>query len=162
MPFRRFAVLVALVAPPLLFLNPPVSAQSSIPGVGSWKLNVSKSKLGSEFPPQSVTSTIEVVGDRARVIGVRIGADGIRSEARYTAKLDGKDYPITGSSNADTIALRKIDARTIERIDKKAGKVVETSITVFSQDGKTSTTTGKATNTRGGDFHYVVVNEKQP
>jgi len=136
------------------------SAQSNVPGVGSWKLNVAKSKLGSEPMPQSITSKIEAVGQSTKMTGVRIGADGIRSEAQYTAKFDGKDYPIKGSANADTISLKRIDARTIERTDKKAGKVVETSITVFSEDGKSSITTGKATNARGDDFHFVIVNEK--
>jgi hypothetical protein len=136
------------------------TAQSEIPGVGSWKLNVAKSKLGSEPPPQSITSTIKVVGQGARMTGVRIGADGLRTECHYTANYDGKDYPITGSPNADTVSLKRIDARTIERTDKKAGKVVETSTTVFSEDGKTCTTTGKARNAQGEDFHFVVVHDK--
>jgi hypothetical protein len=146
----------------MILTNKPLSAQTDIPGVGSWKLNLAKSKLGIEPPPQSITSKIEVVDGHAKVTGVRIGADGIRSEAQYKAKIDGKDYPIVGHPNADTIALKRIDSRTIERVDKKAGKVVETSTTVFSEDGKTSTTTGKAKNYRGDDFHYVVINEKLP
>jgi hypothetical protein len=136
------------------------SAQSEVPGAGSWKFNVAKSKLGSEPVPQSITSTIKVVGQGASMKGVRIGADGLRSESHFTANYDGKDYPITGSSNADTVSLKRIDARTIERTDKKAGKVVETSTTVFSEDGKSSTTTGKARNARGEDFQFVVVFEK--
>ena len=160
MPFRLFATSLAMFA--LSFLaSSEVLAQTEIPGVGSWKLIVAKSKLGSE-PPRSMTSKIEVTGEHATVSGVLICADGTRSEARYSARLDGKDYPIVGSSYADTISLKKIDARTIERIDKKAGRVVESSVTVFSEDGKTSTTTGKATNARGQDFEYKFVNEKLP
>jgi hypothetical protein len=136
------------------------SAQSEIPGVGSWRLNVARSKLGSEPAPQSITSTIKLAGQGTKMTGVRIGADGIRTECHYTANYDGKDYPITGSAHADTVALKRIDARTIERTDKKAGKVVETSRTVYSEDGKSCTTTGKARNARGEDFHFVVVHEK--
>jgi hypothetical protein len=135
-------------------------AQSEIPGLGSWKLNVSKSKLGSEPAPQSITSTIKSSGQGVKLTGVRIGADGIRSECQYTANYDGKDYPITGSRNADTVSLKKVDSRTIERTDKKAGKVVETSTTVFAEDGKSCTTTGKARNLHGEDFHFVVVHDK--
>jgi hypothetical protein len=137
------------------------SAQSDVPGVGSWKLNVSKSKLGSQPMPQSITWTIVAVGQGTKMTGVRVGADGIRSEAQYTAHYDGKDYPLTGSAHADTVSLKRIDDRTVERTDKKAGKVVETSTTIFSKDGKTSTTTGKATNALGEDFHFIVFNEKQ-
>jgi len=135
-------------------------AQTEIPGLGSWKLNVSKSKLGSEPAPQSITSTIKPAGQGVKLTGVRIGADGIRTDCEYTANYDGKDYPITGSKNADTVSLKKVDSRTIERTDKKAGKVVETSTTVFSEDGNSCTTTGKARNLRGEDFHFVVFHDK--
>ena len=93
--------------------------------------------------------------------GVRIGADGLRTEAKFTARLDGKDYPIQGSANAETVSLKRIDSRTVERTDKRAGKVVETSTTVFSADGKISTTTGKGRCSKGEEFDYVAVNEKQ-
>jgi hypothetical protein len=158
---RRLAPSLGLALGMVVMSLSQASAQSGVLGVGSWKLNVTKSKLGSQPMPQSITSTIVAVGQGTKMTGVRIGSDGIRSEARYTAHFDGKDYPLTGSPNADTISLKRIDARTIERTDKKAGKVVETSTTIFSKDGKTSTTTGKATNANGEDFHFVVVNEKQ-
>jgi hypothetical protein len=161
MPFRISVWTIAFVCCLLFVLNQTASAQSELPGVGSWKMNVSKSKLGPIPPPRSLISTIEMVGEHAKVTGIHISTEGVRSEARYSAKLDGKDYPLTGSTHADTISLRKIDSRTIERIDKKAGKVVESSITVFSNDGKTSTTTGKATTSNGDSFEYKFINEKQ-
>ena len=136
-------------------------AQSDLQCHGTWKLNVAKSKLGPGPAPRSITSTIEAVGESTRMTGVRIDADGVRTEAKYTARLDGKDYPLKGSANADTVSLKRIDARTIERIDKRAGKVVETSTTVFSADGKSSTTTGKGRCSKGEEFDYVAVNEKQ-
>jgi hypothetical protein len=161
MSFLRVAITLALGFGIMVSSVSRSFAQSDIPVVGQWKLNVSKSRMGSEPPPQSITSTITVSGSNTKMIGVRISADGIRSEYQYIARIDGKDYPLTGSTCADTIALKRIDSRTIERTDKKAGKIVETSTTVFSADGKTSTTTGKATNSRGEDFHFVVVQEKQ-
>jgi phage tail sheath gpL-like len=138
-----------------------VSAQSDIPGVGSWKMNVSKSKLGKEPTPQSITSTIKAVGQGAKMTGVCVAANGLRRESEFTANFDGKDYPITGTAHADTVSLKRIDARTVERTDKKQGRVVETSTTVYSEDGKISTTTGKARNMHGEEFRFVVVHEKQ-
>jgi len=44
----------------------------------------------------------------------------------YTANFDGKDYPLAGVPNADTVSLKRIDTRTTERTDKKDGKVVQT------------------------------------
>jgi hypothetical protein len=158
---RRLATSFGFVLASLILLVNLATAQSDIQCVGKWKLNVAKSKLGPGPSPRSITSTIETVGDSTRMTGVRVDADGSRTEAKFTAKMDGKDYPIKGSANADTVSLKRIDARTIERTDKRAGKVIETSTTVFSTDGKTSTTTGKGHCSKGEEFDYVAVNEKQ-
>jgi len=115
-------------------------------------VNVAKSKLGPGPSPRSIVSTIEAVGEHTRMTGVRVNADGQRLEARFVAKLDGKDYPIKGSVNAETVSLKRVNARTVERVDKRAGKVVETSRTVYSEDGKTATTTGKGICVRGEEF----------
>jgi hypothetical protein len=158
---RRLATSFGFAVSFLLLSHSSLMAQSEVLGLGKWKLNVAKSTMGPGPSPRSITSTIEAVGDDFRMTGVRIESDGVRNEAKYTARFDGKDYPIKGSANADTVSLKRIDARTIERTDKRAGKVVETSVTVFSVDGKTSTTTGKGRCSRGEEFDYVVVNEKQ-
>ena len=144
-----------------LSLQGPASAQSEIPGVGSWKFNVARSKLGAEPTPQSSTSTIKAVGNGAKMTDLVVAANGQRRLSEFTANYDGKDYPITGTAHADTVSLKRIDARTIERTDKKQGRVVETSTTVYSEDGKTSTTTGTARNMHGQQFQFVVVHEKQ-
>jgi hypothetical protein len=149
-----------LVASLFAFTQPAV-AQSDVQGVGTWKLNLSKSKLGPGAPPLSLISRIEATESGTKVTGVRIDAEGKRTVASYTAKVDGKDYPIRGSANAETVSLRRIDARTIERIDKRAGKIVESSTTVFSEDGLSSITTGKGHCSRGEEFNYTVVNERQ-
>ncbi len=158
---RRLATWFGFLIALLTLSLEDAAAQSNEHRLGTWKLNVSKSKLGPGPSPRSIISTIEAVGDQTRMTGVRIGADGIRTEAKFTARIDGKDYPLKGSANADTVSLRRIDARTIERTDKRAGKVVETSITVFSADGKTSSTTGKGRCSKGEEFEYLAVNEKQ-
>ena len=44
----------------------------------------------------------------------------------YTARIDGKDYPITGSPIVDTVSIERIDSRTREYTGKKAGQVVGT------------------------------------
>jgi len=53
--------------------------------------------------------------------------DGKKTTSTYTANFDGKDYPLSGSAlGADKVSLKRIDARTTERTDKKDGKVVLT------------------------------------
>jgi hypothetical protein len=158
---RRLATSFGLAFASFILFLDQTSAQTENQLVGTWKLNVAKSKLGPGLPPRSITSTIEAVGNHTTMTGVRIDADGVRTEAKFTARMDGKDYPLKGSANADTVSLKRVDARTVERTDKRSGKVVETSTTVFSADGKTSTTTGKGRCSKGEEFGYVAINEKQ-
>jgi hypothetical protein len=38
-------------------------------------------------------------------------------------KVDGKDYPVSGSVNEETRAYTKVDDRTLEFVGKSGGKV---------------------------------------
>jgi hypothetical protein len=51
--------------------------------------------------------------------------------------LDGKDEPVAGHPSADTTSVKKIDARTTEIVNKKAGKVLQIITNVISEDGNT-------------------------
>jgi hypothetical protein len=138
-----------------------VSAQATSPRMGNWKLNLEKSKYNPGPPPKGQTLTIEPSGGNEKVTSEVTSADGSRTVIVYTAAYDGKDYPVTGSSVADTVSLKRIDARTSERTDKKAGKVVQTFRRVVSSDGKTMTVTIKGTNDKGQPMNNVVLFEKQ-
>ena len=80
----------------------------------------------------------------------------------YTTNLDGKDSPLTGNNpNADTLAVRRIDAQTLEAVSKKGGKVTITQRNVLSADGKTRTVTTTGTDAQGQKVNNVAVFEKQ-
>ena len=139
-----------------------LSAQASDPRIGTWKLNVAKSKYSPGPAPQSQTLKVEVSGKGEKVTSEVVGADGKRNTSTYTANFDGKDYPLSGSLvGADKVSLKRIDARTTERTDKKDGKAVMTLKRVVSQDGKTMTVTTKGTNAEGKPVNNVVVFDKQ-
>jgi len=138
-----------------------VSAQASDPRVGTWKLNVAKSTYSPGPPPQSGTLKVEASTQGEKVTADGINAAGTPTMTRYTANFDGKDHPLAGVPNADTVSLKRIDARTSERTDKKDGKVVQTLTRVVSQDGKTMTVTTKGTNAQGQTVNNVAVWEKQ-
>jgi hypothetical protein len=57
----------------------------------------------------------------------------------FTARFDGRDYPFTGAYGRDTVALKKINDRTIEETDKLHGAVVDVSTLTVSANGKTIT-----------------------
>jgi hypothetical protein len=136
-------------------------AQASDPRMGTWKLNVAKSKYSPGPAPQALTVKVEPSGKGEKVIAEFVNADGTRTTTQYTANFDGKDNPLTGSQMADTVSLKRIDARTTERTDKKGDKVAQTLRRVISQDGKTMTVTTKGTNAQGQAVNNVVVFDKQ-
>jgi hypothetical protein len=65
-------------------------------------------------------------------------------------KFDGKDYAVSGPTipAGSTMALRRIDARSIELIQKVDGKVVYRDTMTVSADGKTLTDVGAAEGTQ--------------
>jgi len=130
------------------------------PSIGTWKLNPAKSKYSPGPGPQSTTVMIEAVGDQTKVTVKGVAADGSATGTAYTYRLDGKDYPVTGTADYDSVALKR-SGNTIEGTRKKAGAVVQTYKRVISQDGKTMTVTTTGTNAQGQKFDNVSVYEKQ-
>jgi hypothetical protein len=138
-----------------------LSAQASDPRIGTWKLNVAKSKYSPGPMPQSLTVKVEPAGQGEKVTAEFVNADGTRTTTQYTANFDGKNSPLTGSQIADTVSLKRVDARTTVRTDKKGDKVAQTLTRVVAQDGKTMTVTTKGTNAQGQAVNNVAVFDKQ-
>jgi hypothetical protein len=131
------------------------------PSVGTWKLNTAKSKYSPGPAPKSATITYEETADGIKRMGESVDADGNKTSFEYTAKYDGKDYPVTGSDTIDMIALKRINDHSTEATLKKSGKVVSTARRVVSKDGKTLTLTITGTNAKGQNVKNVAVYEKQ-
>jgi len=130
------------------------------PSIGTWKLNLEKSKYSPGPPPKSTTVTIKPDGERIHVTVKGVAANGLATSTEYSYRLDGRDYPVTGSGDYDTVALRG-SGNSIEGTRKKAGKVVQNYTRVISQDGKTMTVSTTGTNAQGQKFNNVAVYEKQ-
>jgi len=107
------------------------------------------------------TVTSEAAGPGYKVSVRTEPASGPVQEWSYTTNLDGKDSPVTGNPNADTIAVKRIDARTLETVSKKGGKATITGRIVLSADGKTRTNTQTGTGANGQKVNNVLVFEKQ-
>jgi hypothetical protein len=144
-----------------LLLGAVVFAQSD-PRIGRWKANIAKSTFDPGPPVKSDMRTYEATADGTKGTVEQTPATGSPTTLTYTAKYDGKDYPLTGSPTFDTIALKRIDAHTTEATLKKAGQVVATSKTVVSSDGKTMTNTLNGIDANGGKVHNTIVFDKQP
>jgi hypothetical protein len=152
---------VAVLALCLVVMSPLSGFAQTDPVIGTWKLNLAKSKFSPSPPLQSLTQTFEAVGQSVKVSSKGTDAEGKPVDTQYTANYDGKDYPVTGNPNWDAISLKRINANKVEFTMKKAGKVVVTGTSVISKDGKTRTVTTKGVNAKGEKTSSTAVYEKQ-
>jgi hypothetical protein len=131
------------------------------PIVGTWKVNLAKSKFSPGPAPRSHTRTYTETpqGIAFRLTGV--AADGAPISRGSTFKYDGKDYPITGSPDYDVLALTRIDSNTVKSTQKNAGKAVGTITRAVSKDGKVMTLSSKGTSVSGSPYDNVLVFDKQ-
>ncbi len=136
-------------------------AQAPPPFVGTWKLDLAKSKFDPGPPPKSVTHRQEAVEGSLRQIADWIDSEGKAGHSEFTAKFDGKDHPITGNPAADAIWLKKVDDRTTDWGMKKGGKTVSSGRAVYSPDGKTRTITYSGTDAKGQKFKVTAVYVRQ-
>jgi hypothetical protein len=127
---------------------------------GTWKLNAAKSKFSPGPAPKSMTVTYTPAGDGMKIVVDVVPAEGAAQHWEMSGSYDGKEYPVTGNPDADTISLKKIDDLRGESTMKKDGKVRAINTRVLSADGKTLTITSKGTTAQGQPRHDVQVFEK--
>ena len=159
---QKFSRVAVMLAAAVLAAAVVTAAQTTDPFVGTWRLNVAKSKYTPGPTPKSITSTYEAAGKGYKVSVKNEPSTGPVQQYSYTTTLDGTDTPVTGNNpNADTISVKRIDARTLEIVNKKGGKVTTTQRQVVSADGKTRTVTTTGTDASGQKVNNVAVFEKQ-
>ena len=143
----------------LCFLAAAVCLASDL-NIGTWKLNEAKSKL-APGATKNQKVVYEAVGDQMKVTIEGTTADGKSLHIEWTGKFDGKFYPLTGDPNNDERSYKKIDARTLEGISKKAGKVTSNTRIVVAADGKSRTVTSSGTNAKGAKVTSVTAYDKE-
>ena len=149
--------IVAIALLSTLFLGATAFAADAV--VGTWNLNVVKSKF-SGTAPKSATRVYSETADGTTFDQKLIGADGKETSMHGTIKYDGKDYPVTGNPDADTVAAKVIDALTTDFTTKKGGKTVGSGHRIVSADGKTLTVNNKGTHADGKAYDDTLVFNK--
>jgi hypothetical protein len=129
--------------------------------LGSWKLDPAKSKYSPGPAPKSQMAKLEEAEGGLKVVSDRVDADGKTTHFEYTAKLDGKDYPVKGDPGRDAVSVKKIDDYTLEITNKKAGKVTTTIRAVYAKDGKSRTETATGVDGQGRKVENVTQWSKQ-
>jgi len=153
----RFAALACVV-----IFNSTAFAQAPNPAIGTWKMDLAKSKYMAGTPNKSGTTKIEAAGAGVKVTVDAVAGDGTTRHWTYTSNYDSKDVPITGNSQyGDVAAATRVDANTTRTTYKSGGKITTTQTSAVSADGKTRTVTSKGTDARGQAVDSVVVYSKQ-
>ena len=145
----------------LLTIGPDAALAQENLHSGTWVLNVAKSKYSPGPPPKEQTTVFTAQGDSFKASTKGTSADGKPTMTEYTASFDGKDHPVKGNPDWDSVAVKRIDSHTIEFTRKRGGKVVQTATSVVSKDGKTRTITATGVNAAGQKISTVGVYEKK-
>jgi hypothetical protein len=139
-----------------------VATAADEPFVGTWKLNVNKSRYGLRQPQKSEILQIDTQQNGLKYLADGIDAEGKNIHFEFSPKYDGEYYPVTGTVAAGSaMALKKVDANTRELVLKIEGKEVQRRRDVVSQNGKTLTRTVTAINSQEQDAKDVIVFDRQ-
>jgi hypothetical protein len=157
----RKKLFVSALAVSFVMLTSATMAAAADNWIGSWKLNVAKSKYSPGPAPKGQTLKFEATPAGIKLTTEGTGADGKPATGGYTSKFDGKDVPWMGNPDADTASPKRIDDNNYENGWKKGGKPTITSKGVVAADGKTLTVTSTGKNAKGDTVNNVAVYDKQ-
>jgi hypothetical protein len=141
-----------------------VSARAQDAWIGSWKLNLAKSKYEpANLAPKSQTVNQETIaGGGMKTTVDTVDAQGRTLHQEYTTMFDGKPSDIKGAPDANTTRVyRRVDSRTYEYVQSVGGKPTTTARTVIAADGKSRTVTTTGKNAQGQTVNNVAVSDKQ-
>jgi len=136
-------------------------ASDSDPVIGTWQLNAAKSTFTNAPAVKSQTRTYTQSGPSITVVIKTLGADGKEATTQTTYQLDGKDYPVTGAAQYDSISGKQVNPRTASFTLKKGGTAVGTTTRTVSQDGKHLTSKSSSTSANGEKSESVMMFDKQ-
>ena len=168
----RIGIMMVLCSTTLLAQR-PAAGTATDPILGTWSLNLEKSRFSPGSVPERGTLSLRRYTLRPDgfmvTVFVTVSPQGEPTFVQVTWKYDGADYPVYApSSLADfsvtgvspgTIAYRATDAYTTEMTPKDRGKVSFTGIRrrAVSSDGRTLIDTSRGTNAQGQKVDTVLV-----
>lgn len=155
------AFAVAQVATTVAGADQPASSDAAVSIAGTWELNVASSTFtpGTEIKKQTRVYTIK--GNEVRQVTDSIDAQGRAVHSSFKAHYDGKEYPLEGNPDANSITVTSVDAYSARSVLKKDGKVVQTVDRTLSKDGKSCTFRYKGVNAAGKTIDNTLVFDRK-
>jgi hypothetical protein len=158
--YRRFAFALVVV------MVVSVGGWAQDVQTGRWTINLAKSQFKTSPAPKTQIVTIVPDGkDGVKVTADVVRANGAKAAFSYAGQYDGKEYPRTetgdGAVPGQTVTLKRLDNRTVERITYLKGKKLVIEKWEISRDGKMRTVTQSGIGPDGKPVDNVLVYEKQ-
>jgi hypothetical protein len=138
-----------------------LAAEAPDPVVGTWNLNLAKSKFDPSQALKSQTRTYTQGDDGISVTVNGVRADGSALSQRSTFKYDGKAYPWSGAADYDALTLKRVNGSTVTAVLMKADKKAGTTTRTISGHGKVMTLSTKVKGADGKSHSTVLVLDKQ-
>src|ERR1700693_3491887 len=133
---RRTLTTMALLGLAAATALPQIAFAQTDPFLGTWQLNLAKSKYSPGPPPRSQTLNIQAEGQGLKAPITGVGADGNPINFTATLVFDGMPHPVQNAPDFDAAANTRVDAYTLIVSRTKAGKLVGTVTEVVSPDDK--------------------------
>jgi hypothetical protein len=146
-------VVIAAVASGILL------AQSN-PFVGTWKLNLAKSKDPGAFPKEE-TLQVQLVGSQRQVTIRGTSTNGLPISFKYEVPDKGGAGKVLAGGPYDAVSGKRIDDNTREVSYMMRGKDVLQLRSAVSKDGHTMSLIVQGTDDHGKTFSGLAVFEKQ-
>jgi hypothetical protein len=141
--------------------SPAPATSSDDPILGTWQLNVARSRFTPGPGWRSQIRVYQAVSEGVAVTWAGVDAKGETMRVSYTYGYDGRDYPMLGSASYDALNAVRIGLRTVRSEEKRDGKIVGIAVRTVSPDGKVLTITDEGTNRKGQKFSQLLVFDRQ-
>lgn len=158
---RRTILVLGLLSAALATAPSQVGLTQSNLLIGSWKLNLAKSKFSPGPPPKSQTLNFEGAGQDLKNTADTVDAQGQVIKVVFMHIYDGKPHPTTGNPLFDATTYTRLDDHHVKWVRSKADKPIQTGSNEISADGKTFTVSTEGMGANGQPISSVAVYEKQ-
>lgn len=141
-----------------------IAAGADDPLNGTWKIDASKSSWSDGKFPKNMSLTIQltVEGDEMVYHSVNDTQKNKQpSLVDYTAKMDGKEYPLAGPSRYNMVSVRRLSQNQLEILELKDGDVIVGAIWELFPGGKRFVRRGIAKGVDGRSHEYEEFFDKQ-
>jgi len=133
------------------------------PSVGTWKLNIAKSKMppSAQAPVKEETQVTREVGDQYEITFTGTRTDGSTFSLKFSCPQKGGVVKYENAPEGQMSVTTMISPSEWYGTSLSGGKQVAFGHYVISKDGKTMTRTGKGTDDKGKPYESLAVWEKQ-